>query len=76
MSVFVLKKQKQKNLLLCKRFCEDEKISYRLGESICKPHIHIKNSKISTVKKQRIQLQNGQKDTIGHFTQRGYTDGK
>lgn len=42
-------------------------------ENVCKPHIHIKNSKNSTIKKQRIKLQNGQKTQTFH--QRGYIDG-
>jgi hypothetical protein len=33
-------KEKKKKLLLCKiSYEEDEKISYKLEENICKPHI-------------------------------------
>ena len=55
----LIQKKKKKTLLLCKRSCDDdEKISHRLGENICKPHRRIKNSKNATVKKKKKQAKN------------------
>ena len=58
----LIQKKKKKTLLLCKRSCDDdEKISHRLGENICKPHRRIKNSKNATVKKKKASKEFGSK---------------